>query len=189
LIGVTDGVGRGSARSADGINIFKLLAACRDLFLDFGGHEGAAGFEIEEAKIPKLMERLKVKVDELISPEKLIPRLEIDAELDPKRITLSLIKELELLDPHGEGNPAPVFLSRGLTLTDLRKVGAKGKHLKLKLTDGRVNLEAIGFSLGDLAEKLTYNKNYDIAYELEANEWNGFESAQLSLIDIKETKQ
>ena len=50
-----------------------------------------------------------------------------------------------------------------------------------------MTLEIISFGQGDLADKLEYNKKYDLAYELEANEWNGFETAQLNLVDIKES--
>jgi single-stranded-DNA-specific exonuclease len=173
LVGVKDGVGRGSARSVDGVNMYELLDSCRDLFLDFGGHEGAAGFEIKPENIPELINRLKQEVEQRVSFEDL---------------SMSLVKELEVLDPHGEGNPPPVFMSQKLKLLDIRRVGSKGRHLKLKLRHGEIALDTIGFAKGDLADKLTYNNDYDIAYKLESNEWNGFETAQLSLVDIRRAK-
>ena len=189
LIGLNDGVGRGSARSVEGLNIFSLLNSCRDLFLGFGGHEGAAGFEISIEKIPELEARLKSEVATRIKPEDLIPRLEIDAELRPAQLTLSLLTELELLAPHGEGNPAPVFLLRGLTLADFKKVGKEGKHLKAWFDKDGINLEAIGFGLGDNnSPNLSAGNNYDIVFNLERNEWNGYERVQLSLIDIRESR-
>lgn len=187
LISLEGETGRGSARSCDGVNIFKILDSCRDLFLDFGGHEGAAGFEIETAKIQELKERLVAEVERTVSLEKLQPVVEIDAELDPSALNLALVKELSLLDPHGEGNPAPVFVSRGMQVTEVRQVGAKKKHLKLKIGRGPVVLDVIGFGWGDL--RLNVGYNYDVAYELQANEWNGFETVQLSLIDIKEAEK
>ncbi|MDD5594485.1 MAG: single-stranded-DNA-specific exonuclease RecJ [Candidatus Margulisbacteria bacterium] len=187
LIGIKDGVGRGSARSVEGLNIFSLLNTCRDLFIDFGGHEGAAGFEIALLNIPELKSRLKDEVEKRIKPEDLIPKIEIDAELDPAQISLNMIKELELLAPHGEGNPAPVFMIKRVTLSDFRKVGKTSKHLKARFEgDGGVNLEAIGFGLGNLADGLAGQKEYDLAFNLECNEFNGFETAQLSLIDMRE---
>ncbi len=122
-----------------------------------------------------------------ISEDLLIPKIQIDCEIKSHEITLGLIKELEILDPHGQGNPTPLFMTRHLVLTDINKVGANGAHLKLKLTDGEAGINTIGFRMGDLAYDLALNKKYDIAYHLEANEWNGFESAQLSLVDIKES--
>ncbi|OGC03173.1 single-stranded-DNA-specific exonuclease RecJ [candidate division WOR-1 bacterium RIFCSPLOWO2_02_FULL_46_20] len=185
LIGLNDGVGRGSARSLAGVNIYKLLNACSDLFIDFGGHAGAAGFEIEADKVDEFRRKINTIVDNYISLNDLAPRILIEAELDPADITLNLARELEVLDPHGEGNPRPVFMSRKFSVADARKVGKDGRHLKLKFTNG---LEAIGFSLGAFSDGLSYDKVYDIAYRLEANEWNGFDSAQLSLVDIREAR-
>jgi len=186
LIGINEGIGRGSARSIDGFNIFALLDSCRDLFLDFGGHEGAAGFEIDPVNIPELKRRLIDKIEAELTSEILVAKLSIDAELSSPQITLGLIKELESLSPYGQGNPAPLFLTRNLTPTDIRQVGGDGSHLKIKFMDGRSTLEVIGFRLGELAKNLAFNKTYDITYNLESNEWNGFESAQLNLVDIKE---
>jgi single-stranded-DNA-specific exonuclease len=185
LVGVNEGVGRGSARSINGFNIFALLETCRDLYLDFGGHEGAAGFEIVPEKISELFSRLSEEADGRISLEDLLPKVKIDAELDPSRITLSLIKELENLDPHGQGNPTPIFMSRNMKVADWLRVGDRS-HLKAKFTDGRITLDTIGFGLGDIGEKLSPSSVYDIAYNLEANEWEGFESAQLNIVDIRE---
>jgi single-stranded-DNA-specific exonuclease len=185
LIGVNDGKGRGSARSIEGLNVYQLLDSCQDLFLDFGGHAGAAGFEIDPKNIPEFEQRLKNEANKVIHVDDLKPRLDIDAELDPGRITMNLIRELEIFDPHGEGNPAPVFMSKDLRLEDVRQVGKLGKHLKLKFFTDEVKLETIGFGMGGWVDKLSFDNNYDIVYRLEANEWNGFETAQLSLLDIK----
>ncbi|MFA4967931.1 MAG: single-stranded-DNA-specific exonuclease RecJ [Candidatus Margulisiibacteriota bacterium] len=186
IIGINEGVGRGSARSIDDFSIFGILDTCRDLFNDFGGHEGAAGFEIDPEKIPELKTRLLEKIDALITEDTLTPKIVIDCEISPRQITLGQIKELEALDPFGQGNPSPVFMTKALTLSDLKKVGAGGSHLKIKMSDGQATLEVIGFRMGDVAARLSIGKSYDIAYNLEANEWNGFESAQLNLQDIKE---
>ncbi|MEA3493176.1 MAG: single-stranded-DNA-specific exonuclease RecJ [Candidatus Margulisiibacteriota bacterium] len=185
LIGVTDGVGRGSARSIDGINIFNILETCSDLFTDFGGHAGAAGFEIDADKIPELTKRLQAEAEKRISPEDLRSKIFIDAEVDLSTVTLNLVKELDVLDPHGEGNPVPIFSSRGIALSNMRTVGADGKHLKAKI----LGIDMIGFGFGNLGKALSYDKKYDIAYHLNANEWNGFEVAQLALVDIREAKR
>ncbi len=184
LIGIAEGIGRGSARSIDGIDIFSVLDQCRDLFMDFGGHKKAAGFEISEDKIPELTRRLRKIFDDLISDEDLTPALEIESVLDPKQINMGLASELELLNPYGEENPTPVFASLGLKLIDMRRVG-DGSHLKTRFTDGSVVLDSIGFSMGELADKLRLGESYDLAYNLEVNEYNGYGSAQLNLVDIR----
>jgi single-stranded-DNA-specific exonuclease len=187
LIGINDGVGRGSARSISGVNIFDLLNRCRDLFSDFGGHAGAAGFEIDPANIPMLKNRLQEEFKKQVSAEALTPKILIDAELKPSQVSMSLIKELKTLAPYGEGNPSPVFMSRGLTLSTMRTVGKGGKHLKAKFSDDQVTLETIGFDLGEYEGHLSYDHKYDIVFNLGTNQWDGFEVAQLSLIDIRES--
>jgi len=189
LIGVNNGVGRGSARSVDGFNIFEILNTCHDLFLDFGGHEGAAGFEITSENIPELRRRLNFEADQKIDYNDLIPQLKIDAEIQPEQINLGLIEELERLAPFGEGNPEPVFMIRDLSLSEYKQVGSRGKHLKAWFSRGAAKLETIGFGLGSRVEKLDYGRTYDIAFNLSSNEYNGFESAQLSLVDVREAKR
>jgi len=184
LIGINEGIGRGSARSIDGLNIYEALESCSDIFTDFGGHKKAAGFEIPEDKIPEFTKRIKGNINEMLSDDDLVPKLEIDAILEPSEINMGLASELELLDPHGEENQPPVFVSYGLKLIEMRRVG-NGSHLKTKFTDGRVTLDSIGFSFGKLADKLKLGDTYDLAYNLEVNEFNGYESAQLNLVDIR----
>jgi single-stranded-DNA-specific exonuclease len=186
LIGINEGIGRGSARSIDGLNIYEILKECSDLFTDFGGHKKAAGFEVPEENLKQAMDKLRELIDEELSSEDLVPNLEIESVLDSKVVTMGLASELELLDPHGEENPAPVFATYGLKLIDIRRVG-DGSHLKTKWTDGDITLGSIGFSLGELATKLKLGDIYDLAYNLEVNEFNGYENAQLNLIDVRNT--
>lgn len=185
LIGVTDGVGRGSARSIDGLDIYSVLEECRDLFLDFGGHKKAAGFEIEKDKIPEFKKRVIDIVDERLTSEDLKPRLLIDTELNPGQINISLAMELQSLDPFGEGNPEPLLMTRNLKLIEQRRVG-DGSHIKARFTDGKVTLDSIGFRLGDMSESLKLGNKYDIVYCLRLNEYNGIGSAQLNLVDIRD---
>lgn len=186
LVGVKDGVGRGSARSIEGLNIYELLDSCRDLFWDFGGHEGAAGFEIPSENISELNRRLRMEADQILQPEDLIGKIKIDAEIPPAYITLNLVKELERLAPFGEGNPEPVFMMRGVSLSDFKQVGSEGKHLKLWFKKEGLGFEAIGFGLGKFAEEISFSKNYDLVFNLETSDYNGFEEVQISLIDLRE---
>lgn len=186
LIGVNDGIGRGSARSVGKLNIFDYLVKCRDLFLDFGGHAGAAGFKIEAKNIPLFAEQFLAEVATGIADDELAPGLAIDAEVTIDQLSLSLVKELQRLAPFGERNPVPVLMLRNLALSNFRTIGNGNKHLKAKFNFGGAEVETIGFGMGSLGECLDYSKRYDLAFNLESNEWNGFESAQLRLIDLKE---
>jgi single-stranded-DNA-specific exonuclease len=188
IIGLDGSSGRGSARSLDGVNIYELLESCQDLFLNFGGHEGAAGFEIAKDKLEEFTARLKKKADESIKTEDLIPKLKIDMQLPLSHVSLTLVREIEKLSPFGEGNPEPLFLTSSLKLLGMKRVG-KDKHLKLRLSDGRINIDAIGFRMGHIHDRLKLNDNYHIVYKLTTEEWDGFELVQFNLVDIKEARQ
>lgn len=187
IIGLEGNNGRGSARSLDGVNIYDLLESCQDLFLNFGGHEGAAGFEIAKDKLEEFSSRLTEKAEKSLKPEDLIPKLKIDMQLPLSHVSLTLVKEIEKLSPFGEGNPEPLFLTSSLKLLGMKRVG-KDKHLKLRLSDGKINIDAIGFRMGHIHDRLKLNDNYHIVYKLTTEEWDGFELVQFNLVDIKEAK-
>jgi single-stranded-DNA-specific exonuclease len=156
--------------------------------LDFGGHAGAAGFEIPSEKIPELVSRLKIAAADRLKEADLVSKIKIEAEIDPKILTLSLVKELEMLDPHGEDNPPPVFISRNLCAQDWNRVGSNKKHLKARFTDGSMTLETIGFGMGERASELNFDEVFDLAYNLQVNEWDGFEMVQLNLVDLRRSQ-
>ncbi|MBU0686985.1 MAG: single-stranded-DNA-specific exonuclease RecJ [Candidatus Margulisbacteria bacterium] len=188
IISVQDGVGRGSARSIEGVNVFQILDSCRDMFVDFGGHAGAAGFEIETKKIPELKQKLIEAAGKLVKDSDLAAKIKIEAEIIPKIINLAMVRELESLDPHGEDNPKPIFISRNLKAQDWGRVGANKKHLKGRFSDGSATLDVIGFGMGDAASYINFDEEFDLAYNLQSNEWNGFDNVQLNLVDIRVAK-
>ncbi len=176
-ISVGESISKGSARSINGINIVELIRKHADILVDVGGHPGAAGFSILTKHInifKKRMEEVKLELEE---NEKV---LNIDAEIDYEKLKLDLVKELKKFEPHGFGNPRPVFATYGMQISDLRTVG-QGKHLKFK-TSG---LDTIAFGMGELENMLQNGRQIDIAYNLELDDFNGFEKLQLKVKDIR----
>jgi single-stranded-DNA-specific exonuclease len=94
-----------------------------------------------------------------------------------------LADSLARLEPCGEANPLPLFVTRGVTIVGRRQIGADGKHLKLEVTDGGDPVEAIAFRMGEDSDTLPLY--VDVAYHLEANEWNGRRRLQLNVQDIR----
>ncbi len=187
LVGVENGLGRGSARSIENFDIFSLLNSCRDLFIDFGGHRGAAGFSILENNISQLNQRLKENIEPMLTGEDLQPIENIDAILEERDLTLDLQHSLVQLEPYGGGNCEPVFVTRAIKLRDISQVGRDGAHLKLKIDSAQGKLDAIGFSLGHFSSQLNFADKYNIAYNLRSNVWNESENLQLNLIDMEKT--
>ncbi len=177
---------RGSARSVRGFNIIDILTACQDLFVRFGGHSMAAGFTIDNENLPVLEQRLNVLAETHLPDELLVPRLEIDAELDLRDITWDLFAELDQLEPFGQSNPQPVLISRGVHVQGAYARGNEGKHLRLILAqDGTRPVEAMAWNLGHLADPLQRHPLIDVAYTLEVNAWNGERTLRLNVKDFR----
>ncbi|EKD91501.1 MAG: hypothetical protein ACD_30C00003G0012 [uncultured bacterium] len=176
-ISIGETISKGSARSIDGINIVEVIrTSCQDILIDIGGHSGAAGFSIQSDKIEEFKLRLEKSLESLPEVEK---TLEIEAEVESKKLTKSLVKLLEEFAPFGFGNPQIIFATNNMKVSDIRSVG-NGKHLKFK-ADG---IDAIAFGLGDLEKVLTTNQLISLAYNLEINEFRGNQTLQLKVKDI-----
>jgi len=175
-----------SARSVKGFDVYNALEQCSEFIEQFGGHKYAAGLTLD----PKNYAAFKQKFEEVVSdtlPEDLkTPEIAIDAELDLSEITPKFYRIIEQMAPFGPQNMKPTFSSTSVRDNGYGKqVGEDKTHLKLNLIYGsdKKTYNAIGFGLGT---KLPLIQNdFDIAFSLDENTWNGFTSIQLLLKDVK----
>lgn len=172
-----------SCRSIPEFDIISALNANQDLFTHFGGHKSAAGFTIDNRKIPLLTERLIALAKKDISDLDLRPQLEIDAIINLLELDQLFYSELLKLEPTGEGNPTPVLAVHDVTAKHISKVGKTGEHLKLTISDGVYSMPAIAFGLGSLADTLP--RKMSIACTFTENEFRGKKEFQLQIIDLK----
>ncbi len=172
-----NGIAKGSARSIHGIDIFSVFSEFRDIFEDFGGHDMAAGMSIKTDRIPKFEELFEHGISKYVKSKKIHPTIDVDVELKTSDINLQTIKEITDMEPFGSDNPYPLFLCRGLNVTN--KIVLKDKHLKLKLEN---NIDAIGFNMGDMKEST--DDKIDIVFKPSINEWNGTRQVQYVIVDI-----
>ena len=173
---------RGSARSIPEFHITHALDKVRDLLVRYGGHAAAAGFTVENEKLPAFKTALREVASEVLRGQELEPTLEIDTELDLSQVNWAFYELLQQLAPFGERNPQPVFLTRNLLVKEGIAVGSEGKHLKLTLSHEGRTWPAIAFRLGHLAASLP--RRLDVVYHLGVNEWNGTRSLQLVVLDL-----
>lgn len=178
---------RGSCRSVPEFNITQALDQCADLLVRHGGHAQAAGFTIQNGNIPLLRERLMALAAAALAGQVLRPTVDVDAEVPFDFLTMELAEALALLEPTGARNPPPVLLTRRLRVADYRRVGHEGRHLRLKLASGSRVIDAIGFKLGDWAERMP--QYVDVLYHLEINEWNNIIKLQLNIQDLRPAGQ
>lgn len=185
LLATEDGaVARGSGRSIEGFNLFDALTHCDDLLEKYGGHALAAGLSIQVNKLEEFTQRINSYAARVMTEECLTPKVRIDILADSEDITLDSIREIDQLAPFGAGNPSPVFCCRDYLLQDIRTVG-DSKHLKLKVADGLLKADAIGFHMGDRVEVLSKAARLDLACALEINTWNSQQSIQLNIRDVR----
>lgn len=185
VISVEDDIGKGSARSIPGFNIYEAISKCEDLIEKFGGHELAAGVTIKKENIKPFRKRINQVSREMLQDKALYPELYIDYKLDNKDVLLKVLEEIEILKPFGAGNPVPLFVYRSLRVTDIRTVGNNNKHLFLYLNDGKNSTNAIGFNFGYMINHIAVNQKIDIICSVEKNVWNGAVNAQLHIKDIR----
>ena len=183
MISIENGVGKGSARSIPNFDLHSALKSCSDLFLQFGGHKYAAGLTIESAKIPEFKRRFNEVAKQMLSPDDLIPKLNIDDELRLDEITLDLVKMLGKLAPFGPRNPRPCFLTQGAeVIGEPRIVG--NRHLKFKVRQNGSAVEAIAFNRSEDLDRVQGNRIVDLVYSIEESVWMDRTSVQLKVKDL-----
>jgi single-stranded-DNA-specific exonuclease len=174
---------RGSCRSIPEFHITEALDSCKDLLEHHGGHAAASGFTVRNENLLQLIDKLTLIADESLSSKDLRPVLQADVELALSDLTPGLLDYLDKLQPTGYGNSQAIFVSRGLMVKNLRSVGKDGEHLKLVVSDGRITYDAIAFKQGFWLEEMP--SVIDLMYSFEMNEFNGRETLQLRVKDLK----
>ena len=191
----TDGVYTGSARSIEGVDVYEAIDSCADLLDRYGGHKYAAGLTISKDNLHAFIERFEKFVATHTTVELFNPQLTIDIEINfdqifkegEDRMKVPRLKRiLSRFEPHGPGNMSPVFISSNVYTTEMRVL--KEKHLKLNVTQPKsdVVLPAIGFNLFEKADLVSSGIPFDLAYTIDVNKWNGKETIQLNIKDIRE---
>ncbi|MEM6757849.1 MAG: single-stranded-DNA-specific exonuclease RecJ [Pseudomonadota bacterium] len=188
VIGVEDGVGKGSGRSVAGIDLGAPIQrlATEGLLIRGGGHKMAAGLTVAADKIDAAMARL----GELLAKQgadALGPRdLRLDGALMPCAATLELVAQLDQAGPFGAGAPGPRFAFGGMRIYSARRVGEN--HLKISFGEtGGARIDGIAFGAYDTALGPTLEAHggapFHLAGRLDINSYQGRQSVQLQLED------
>jgi single-stranded-DNA-specific exonuclease len=176
-----DGVGRGSARSVGGIHVVKALESCADILVKFGGHAAAAGFTIRSQHIEEFRERLSRFIEsEAGSREKLARRFKVDATMTLDEFTVSTARNLQRLEPHGIGNPRPLFLFEDVVV---RRIGVlKERHVKLTLDRG---VEALWWDAAEHIRAIQPGAQLDLLGSCGLSEYQGTVRPQITIKDVR----
>ncbi len=181
-----NGTAQGSARSIEGFCMLSAIQACSSHLASFGGHKMAAGLTIHPDKIEPFAADFESYAADHLQEEDVVARLDIDALVPLRQFTKETVNQLELLGPFGQGNPKPVFATKGVRLIAApRRVGTKGDHLQFAITDNTATIRCVGFRMGHLEKKLLDNEYFNIAYEAQLNHYNGNTSVEFITTDIQ----
>lgn len=185
VISIRDGIGKGSCRSIDGVNIYDALKSCEDMLIQFGGHSAAAGFSIDANRIDELRRRMTDYCKATVSDDEYTPVVSVDAALLADDIDIDIIDRISALEPYGMGNSTPIFAIMDVTVQDIMLMGQLKNHCKIVLETASGTLDAIAWNRPELFRNIFQGMNVKVAFTLQKNEWQGFVSPQLMIQDIE----
>lgn len=181
----SNGLLTGSARSVAGFDLYEALVGCEDLLVQFGGHKFAAGLTMKPENIDAFSDRFEQIVAATITEDLLCPEIKIDTEIQFAQIDGKFQRIISQMAPFGPHNPAPIFVTHGVTLATKPYVVAT-KHLKLNIKQqNSVIFESIGFGLAEFETLLQFDQPFSICYTIEENIWKEQRRLQLNIKGIK----
>jgi single-stranded-DNA-specific exonuclease len=181
-----NGIAQGSARSIHGFCLLSAIEACSQHLISFGGHKMAAGVTIEIEKIDLFTAEFEAYAKQNLCENDVSAKLHIDAVAPLAEFRTEMVSELQMLGPFGQGNPKPVFATKGVRLASPpRRVGSGREHLQLAITDNTNAIRCIGFRFGKLEKKLLENEFFNVAYQPQLNTYNGNTNVEFVLTDIQ----
>ena len=177
----------GSARAPDGYNVHDALTASSDALVRFGGHAAAGGFTIQPGRYGdfKRLFSEACAAQRAAAPD--AAAIEFDEWLEPADLTLDLCDDLSRLEPFGEGNPEPVFGIQNVAFSDIRPIGADGRHVSFTFADRSIP-RAVWWNHGADADELRKHASarFDLLFTLQKSDF-GIDGPvpELRLIDVR----
>jgi single-stranded-DNA-specific exonuclease len=174
-----------SFRSNETLNAVDALNHVKEYLDHYGGHAQAAGFSLKKDNLPGFIEKISAYAADILEHHSFEQELLIDAELVHSDINDNFMRLLSQMEPFGVGNEKPIFLIRNIEPQEIKIVGKDRNHLHFMAHTGSNRFSSIGFKLGKFNKDLLQNKKFDLAIHLEKNVWNGRESIQFQVLDLK----
>lgn len=192
----SNGLITGSARSVNGFDVYQALNACEELLEQFGGHTHAAGLTLKEENLADFIHLFDEITKQRLHVSDRVEEQIVDLEIgfndifgdEENRLKIPRLKRiLNQFEPHGPGNMKPVFMSSNVFSTNAKLL--KDEHIKLSMTQPPcdVVIDGIAFRMPDKMDAVASGVPFDVLYTLESNKWNGRETLQLNIKDIRET--
>jgi len=175
---------KGSARSIPGINITDLIASTGSYLLSFGGHAQAAGLSLNKNKF-KIFNDLIIKYAAKESDQLYKRILRVDAILDIKQISFSLMKDLDKMQPFGIANPKPIFGFENVIVESLQYIGKDKNHCRFSICKKSDKKQCIAFRALENGLDLKSGEKVNVAFSLKTSYWQGQEKIDLIVEDVQ----
>lgn len=177
----SEGKVSGSARSVKEYDVYSAIEKCGDLLEQFGGHKFAAGLTLKRENVEAFKLKFEEVVSSTISAEQLIPKIEIDSEIQFYELNEKLLRILKQFAPHGPENMTPLFCAKAVYDTGWGQVFGNN-HLKLELfqhSNPNIRFQAIAYDKGDYVHFFQKKIPMDIVFKIQENEYKGSNTLQL----------
>ncbi|MFT7668136.1 MAG: single-stranded-DNA-specific exonuclease [Planctomycetota bacterium] len=186
VIGLNGESGRGSARSVPGVSVLELMHAGSEYMPGYGGHAAAAGLDILSENVDALREAVNAGARETLKDG--LPKIPvvIDGEIPFAEMNSDLMRHIDRLEPFGELNEAPVFLSRDLRLANPpRVVGADRTHMILNFRRGDHTMKAMAFKMASREKELRMGAPVDLVFSPRWNTFRGETNLEILVHDFR----
>ena len=179
LVALDGDVGSGSGRSLDAFDLHAGLAACDAHLERWGGHRAAAGVTVRTEHVDAFAAAFGAHATERLAGLDLRPVERIDAIAALTDVTLETAADLARLEPVGMGNPGVTVLIPAAELADVRRIGAEGRHVDMRVRTAAGSCRAVAWSMGERFDLLASGARMDVAARIERSVWQGAERVEL----------
>lgn len=174
----------GSARSVLGFNLYEALHACREHLIGYGGHFAAAGMTLAIDKLNDFKTAFEQAVAERITEAQLTPEIAINAEIAIDAINMNFFQIVSQMEPYGPDNARPLFIAKNVYDAGYSKL-VKEAHISFHITQGQQSIKGIGYNMPQHISIVKSGMPFDVVFQLQLNEWQGNQTVQLQVIDLK----
>ncbi len=177
---------KGSARSIYEYNIGRVikLALDKNLIINGGGHNMAAGFSLKNENLSNF--KLFINNDYLMNNISLNNHYMYDFEASSSALNKDFFKDIQKMEPFGTGNPLPIFLFKDLKVLKSSLLNKKHVSCILKSKKGfsinSIAFDSINSKIGKYL--LNYKKSLNVMGQISENFWNNKKTLQLIIKDL-----
>ena len=179
LIALTGDSGQGSGRSIDAFDLHGALAVCDRHLERWGGHRAAAGVSVRTDQVDAFAKAFAEHANAVLTGVDLRKVQHIDAVVALTDVTLETAADLARLEPVGMGNPGITVLIPAAKLMDVRRIGAEGRHVDMRVHTAAGSCRAVAWGVGDRFDELVAADRMDVAARIERSVWKGTERVEL----------